>query len=324
MELLEQSAVASLSVRAIGPRTDLGEGYVTLGAGNRARVDRNRAGDAVDADEQIGPNTGAASTGPLTGRRPRRRRRPVLGHRGRPWPTPTACCTARCPAPWARPSSDAGRSAAVIANADGGPPTGVDELPPRGRAGDDGRGGAGRPAAPSRSQLTVVDPAAPGGRRMDPGGRARRLRRRLAARTRSDAVLVEMSDLERADRNGLPADRTRACRWASPTPLAAGRRAARASCSQRVDLSRDRVHRRQPGRARRLRPADGVRPGRARASSPAWPAARRPAATASSRFPTSARPCSTRSASHLPDSMNSTADHLQLAVRRFASPTPAA
>ena len=59
VSLLEQSAVASLSVRAIGPRTDLGEGYVTLGAGNRARVQRDRAGDAVDADETLGPNSGA-------------------------------------------------------------------------------------------------------------------------------------------------------------------------------------------------------------------------------------------------------------------------
>ena len=67
MELLARSAVASLSVRAIGPRTDIGEGYVTLGAGNRARVDRSRAGDAVDADEQIGPNTGAAIYRALTG-----------------------------------------------------------------------------------------------------------------------------------------------------------------------------------------------------------------------------------------------------------------
>ena len=70
MRLLERSAVASLSVRAIGPRTDLGEGYVTLGAGNRARVDRYRAGDAVDADEQIGPTTGAGLYQAVTGHDP--------------------------------------------------------------------------------------------------------------------------------------------------------------------------------------------------------------------------------------------------------------
>ena len=51
--------MASLSVRAIGPRTDLGEGYVTLGAGNRARV-RSRAGPGT-------PSTPTRSSGPTTG-----------------------------------------------------------------------------------------------------------------------------------------------------------------------------------------------------------------------------------------------------------------
>ena len=103
MQLLGQSAVASLSVRAIGPRTDIGEGYVTLGAGNRARVDRSRAGDAVDADEQIGPNTGAAIYRALTGHDPAAR--PSCRWPSRtPAPTPTTCSTAPCPAPWERPS----------------------------------------------------------------------------------------------------------------------------------------------------------------------------------------------------------------------------
>ena len=97
MELLERSAVASLSVRAIGPRTDLGEGYLTVGAGNRARVSRAVAGDAVDADERIGPYTGAEVFRAATGHDPGRAAVLSLAVERR-GPTPTACSTAWSPA----------------------------------------------------------------------------------------------------------------------------------------------------------------------------------------------------------------------------------
>ena len=166
MALLGQSAVASLSVRAIGPRTDLGEGYVTLGAGNRARVDRSRAGDAVDAGEQIGPNTGAALYRALTGQDPADAA--VLS---------LAIEDARAdadrllygsvPGAMGKAIDDAGLSAAVIANADGGPPSGVDQL--HREAALAMMDEAGRVAGGTVvSELAVVDPAAPGGRRMDP------------------------------------------------------------------------------------------------------------------------------------------------------------
>ena len=67
---LRRAAYASLSVRAIGARTDLGEAYISISAGNRARIDPRVAGQNVGATEQIGPNTGAALYSATTGRSP--------------------------------------------------------------------------------------------------------------------------------------------------------------------------------------------------------------------------------------------------------------
>jgi hypothetical protein len=49
LALMHRSAVASMSHRTIGPTTTLGEGYATIGAGNRAAVDEIGAGDALQA-----------------------------------------------------------------------------------------------------------------------------------------------------------------------------------------------------------------------------------------------------------------------------------
>jgi hypothetical protein len=237
MDLLGRSAVASLSVRAIGPRTDLGEGYVTLGAGNRARVDRDRAGDAVDADEQLGPNTGAAIYQALTGHDPDGAA--VLS---------LAIDDARVdaehllygavPGATGQALEDAGRRAAVIANADGGPPTGVDErhreaalavMDERGRVAG---GTVGR-------QLTVADPAAPGGRRTDPAAVLDAFDAAWSGPDASDVVLVEMSDLDRADRDGLPAvGPDRKAGLAAPLAQADD---LLGQLLERVDLERDRV-----------------------------------------------------------------------------------
>jgi hypothetical protein len=59
MRLLESSAVASLSVRTIGPRTSLGEGYLTLGAGNRATVRPESTNAAFDPDDNVEGSTAA-------------------------------------------------------------------------------------------------------------------------------------------------------------------------------------------------------------------------------------------------------------------------
>lgn len=51
--LLRQSAVGSLSVRAIGARTEVDEAYATFGAGNRARGAPLEGGYAADTDEAL-------------------------------------------------------------------------------------------------------------------------------------------------------------------------------------------------------------------------------------------------------------------------------
>jgi len=237
VQLLGQSAVASLSVRAIGPRTDVGEGYVTIGAGNRARVDRNRAGDAVDAGEQIGPNTGAAIYQALTGHEP-----------GDAAVLSLAIEDARTdadhllygsvPGAMGQAIEAAGESAAVIANADGGPPTGVDQRHREAALAmmdAEGRVGGGTVSR----DLTVVDPGAPGGRRMDPAAVLDAFDAAWSGPQASDAVLVEMSDLERAERNGVPiTGPDRAAGLATPLQQADD---MLGQLLQRVDLERDRV-----------------------------------------------------------------------------------
>jgi len=58
--LLAESSVANLSVRTIGPRTSLGEGYVTVGAGNRAAVQEMDAGTGLQRDESDFEGDGVA------------------------------------------------------------------------------------------------------------------------------------------------------------------------------------------------------------------------------------------------------------------------
>jgi hypothetical protein len=53
LDVLQQSAIASTSVRTIGPHTTLGEAYVTMGAGNRATVDNLVAGLAYEPADPI-------------------------------------------------------------------------------------------------------------------------------------------------------------------------------------------------------------------------------------------------------------------------------
>ena len=101
---------------------------------------------------------------------------------------------------------------------------------------------AGRVALGSVDRaLTVVDPAAPGGRRMDPAAVLAAFDAAWAP-TEGDgaaAVLVEMSDLERAERNGMPlAGPEREAALAQPLREAD---ALLGQLLERVDLERDRV-----------------------------------------------------------------------------------
>ena len=137
-------------------------------------------------------------------------------------------------------SSDAGQSAAVIANADGGPPAGADERHREAALAMMDEAGRVRWRHASAAELNVVDPAAPGGRRMDPAAVLAAFDDAWSGPDAGDAVLVEMSDLERADRDGLPP--TGPEREAGlAEPLAAGRRRCSASSSSASISTRDRV-----------------------------------------------------------------------------------
>ena len=257
MELLGQSG-GGLAVRAghrppHRPRRGLrhargrqpGPGRPQPGRGRR----RRRRADRAQHRRRALPGAHRA--------RPRRRGRPVVGHRGRPGRRRPPALRLR-----ARRHGQGHRGRRPVRgghrqrrrrSADGCRPAA-----PRSRPGDDGRRGTRR----RRHGLEGPHRRRPGRARRPahgPGRRARRLRRRLVRPDASDAVLVEMSDLERAERNGLPADGTGARRGPRQPP-AAGRRDARAAAAAGRPQPRP-GHRRQPGRARRLRPADGVRTG---------------------------------------------------------------
>lgn len=70
MRLLGRSAVASLSVRTIGPRTTLAEGYATLGAGNRATARPDAANQAFGPEDHLEESTAAEVYQRRTGREP--------------------------------------------------------------------------------------------------------------------------------------------------------------------------------------------------------------------------------------------------------------
>ncbi len=71
VELFERSAVASNSPRTIGARTLLGQGYATIGAGNRATASELVAGLALDAGEEIDGEPAAAVYARRSGVEPR-------------------------------------------------------------------------------------------------------------------------------------------------------------------------------------------------------------------------------------------------------------
>ena len=171
--LLERSAVASLSVRTVGPRTSLGEGYLSLGAGNRASL----AGDD-DTTTAISEDVMGVV---VTGLGALEEANEAEGFGARPGALGDAL-------------SRAGLSAGVVANAD--VDAGVDERLHReaALAVMDLRGLV--PAGTVSSALSIVDPSAPGGRRQDVAAAAAAF---STAWDRAEVVLVEASDLARLD-----------------------------------------------------------------------------------------------------------------------------
>ncbi|MBW3612098.1 MAG: hypothetical protein KY438_11330, partial [Actinobacteria bacterium] len=196
---LAESAVASLSVRTISTLTSPGDAYATIGAGNRARVVEELAGLAFSPDDRYGDEVvadvfarrcacavdGAAVVHLGTGPTVEANRRLRYGAE------PGALATAL---------AGAGRTTAVVANADPG------------FAFDFGSEGeelhreaalavsdpAGRvPAGTVSRELLTTDPSAPFGLRTDPRATVEAF---TGAWDSADVVLLELGDLERADR----------------------------------------------------------------------------------------------------------------------------
>jgi hypothetical protein len=188
--LFGRSAVASLSVRAIGPRTDIGEGYVTIGAGNRARIDRAVAGDAVGADEVLDGRSGAELYELATGRRPDGTVLHLAAEIARE--DADGLLYGAEPGAIGRALREAGHTTAVIANADGDD-GGLHREAVLALMDPEGAVEAGRVDL----SLTREAPTAPTGRVTDPNAV---LDAFDAAWADGGAVLVELSDLERVER----------------------------------------------------------------------------------------------------------------------------
>jgi hypothetical protein len=234
LRFLRGSAYASLSVRAIGAETDLGEAYVSIGAGNRARVDPLTAGNNVGAAEVVDGKTGADLYRTATGRSP-------AGAAVLSLVIDEARADARHMLYGAEPGAlgqtldDHGKRAAVIANGDGGPPAGADVLHREAALAvmDEAGRVAGGVVDPS---LAVADPAAPAGYRMDDGAVVSAFAR---AWSTHDVVLVELSDLERLERS--LGDATAAEREAALAQPLRRADALFGSLLEHVDPTRDRV-----------------------------------------------------------------------------------
>lgn len=204
LTLLERSAVASLSTRTIGPQTTAGEGYITIGAGTRAGVREIDSGLGFQADERYEGAEASVVYRRRTGTNPSgdllqlnidriRERNEELLYGATPGSLGEAL-------------RQAGRTAAVIGNADGSEDLDLPVVPdlstpsrlPRHReavlalmdhSGQVAGGGVGR-------DITQRDQDAPFGVRLD---QARVLEVFRAAWRQHDVVLVEASDLERVD-----------------------------------------------------------------------------------------------------------------------------
>ena len=217
LRLFRQGAVASMSVRTISARTTIGEGYATIGAGNRAAAVDLTAGLAFDAGEQY---EGAPAREVYTRRtgKPARGQIFELGFADSYRRNRRLLYGARLGSMgWALGTQ--GQRAAVIANADG---DAASSLVPGGAfhreaalalMDRDGRVNAGTVGA----GLNAADPTAPFGVRLDA---AKVVDAFNGAWASNDVVLLELSDLERADAYGDVAT-TAARRDAATTALRA-------------------------------------------------------------------------------------------------------
>jgi hypothetical protein len=172
--LFERSAVASLSIRTIGPRTTPGEGYATIGAGNRAAV-----GDDGAAPITVGETVAGIT---VTGLDALEEANEEEGFGARPGALGAAL-------------GAAGLEAGVVANADIITPAGIVQAHREAAlAVMDARGEVA--AGSIGPELSVDDPSAPGGLRSDVGAAAAAF---ASAWDDAEVVLVEAGDLARLE-----------------------------------------------------------------------------------------------------------------------------
>lgn len=194
MRLISSSAVASLSLRTIGARTSVGEGYLTLGAGNRATAGPDSASAGYGSDERVDGASAGAVLRRRTGVQPRGALVQLAivdllrsAHRLDYGAEPGALGDAL---------EAAGRSAAVVANSDG-PVDGVPELHREAALAlmDSTGQVAGGSLSPA---LSRPDPGWPFGVRASDRAVASAFDTAFDAH---DVVLVEASDYGRLDRS---------------------------------------------------------------------------------------------------------------------------
>ena len=230
MRLISASAVASLSLRTIGARTSVAEGYVTIGAGNRATVASSSANTSFDGQDAV---EGSTADDVYARRMAIRPNGSVLqlgivdivrsAHRFDYGAEPGALGDAL---------HAAGLSTAVVGNADG-PVQGAVE--PHREAALAMMDGTGQVDGGSVSrELLVDDPQWPFGVRANEARVNAAFDAALAAH---DVVLVEASDYARLDRDRRTMS-TAAQAQAQARALAVADRLV-AHVLDRVDLSRD-------------------------------------------------------------------------------------
>lgn len=193
--LLERSAVASMSVRAIGPVTSLGEAYTTIGAGNRANAEDVMAGQAYSPLATV---EGDAAADVFARRCGCSANDAAVLHLGMPRVIRSneRLLYGAEPGALGAAITRAGGVTAVVANADrtiGAVGDSVHREASLGVVDDLGRVGLGEVG----ESLVTEDTAAPFGLRMAIDAAAEAAR---AAWRDADLLLVEMSDLDRVDR----------------------------------------------------------------------------------------------------------------------------
>ena len=188
---MEQAAVASMSTRTVGPRTDPSGAYLTIGAGNRAdSLDPLTAGEAADVGETTPSGTAADVYHRRTGIRPKGQ--VVVLTVAEQLARNDSLLYGSVPGAFGSALARAGHRVAVVGNADESLNDGTHREVALAGMDRTGQVAAGEVSG----SLLVGDDAAPFGVRSDPAA----IRTSVAgAMSDADVVLVEMSDLERAE-----------------------------------------------------------------------------------------------------------------------------